>query len=188
MMDKKSFKAMKSSLEKYDAAREKVIRASRDVLKNSKLVIYAIQRDNLTQADSMMKSLEMSYSKIIKLGKGLEKEGSFRIAMQEYVEAACFHSFVRKKRIPTYKALRSNAENYLAGLCDLTGELGRKAVLLATKQDFQEVEKIKDLVEEIHGEILKLNLRNGELRKKSDAVKWNLKKIEELMYDAAKNG
>ncbi|MBT7927970.1 hypothetical protein HN695_06565, partial [Candidatus Woesearchaeota archaeon] len=28
-----------------------------------------------------------------------------------------------------------------------------------------------------------MDLRNGELRKKSDAIKWNLKKIEDILYD-----
>ena len=41
---------------------------------------------------------------------------------------------------------------------------------------------------EIYGEFLKLHLRNGELRKKSDAIKWNLKKLEEVMYDISMKG
>ena len=49
-------------------------------------------------------------------------------------------------------------------------------------------EKIKELVHDIYGEFLKLHLRNGELRKKSDAIKWNLKKLEEVMYDISMKG
>ncbi|MDP7506717.1 MAG: hypothetical protein QF362_04730, partial [Candidatus Woesearchaeota archaeon] len=81
------------------------------------------------------------------------------------------------------KTLGVNSEDYLLGLCDLTGELGRRAVSLATKREFKEVELIKDTVEEIYGEFLKFNLRNSQLRRKSDSIKWNLKKLEEIMYD-----
>ena len=62
------------------------------------------------------------------------------------------------------------------GLCDLTGELGRKAVNEVIKKNFKQAEQIRELVDEIYGEFLKLNLRNSELRKKSDQIKWNLKK------------
>ena len=41
---------------------------------------------------------------------------------------------------------------------------------------------IKELVAEIYEEFLKLNLRNGELRKKSDSIKWNLNKLEDIIY------
>ena len=69
----------------------------------------------------------------------------------------------------------------MSGLADLTGELGRKAVHDAIKKDFNSVLKIRLLVEEIYGEFLKFDLRNGELRKKSDAIKWNLNKLEDLV-------
>ena len=57
---------------------------------------------------------------------------------------------------------------------------------MATNRKFKEVEKIKDFVDDIYGEFLKFDLRNGNLRKKYDSVKWNLKKLEEVMYDIKK--
>ena len=56
-----------------------------------------------------------------------------------------------------------------------------KKIRTTSEKDFSEVEKIRELVEEIYGEFLKLDLRNGELRKKSDAIKWNLRKLEDLV-------
>jgi hypothetical protein len=46
--------------------------------------------------------------------------------------------------------------------------------------------EIKDVVDEIYGEFLKMDLRNSELRKKSDQIKWNLKKLEEIAYDISR--
>jgi predicted translin family RNA/ssDNA-binding protein len=72
------------------------------------------------------------------------------------------------------------------GICDLTGELTRMAVAKATKREFKTVEEIKEFVEAIYGEFLKFDLRNGNLRKKYDALKWNLKRLEEVMYDTTR--
>jgi predicted translin family RNA/ssDNA-binding protein len=72
------------------------------------------------------------------------------------------------------------------GICDLTGELTRRAVSLVTKGKGKEVLVIKNFVEDIYGEFLKFDLRNGNLRKKYDSIKWNLKKLEEIMYDLSK--
>ena len=69
------------------------------------------------------------------------------------------------------------------GLCDLTGELVRMAVNAAIRKQFKDVERWHHITAELYGEFLKLDLRNGELRKKSDQIKWNLQKLEGLMYD-----
>jgi hypothetical protein len=36
--------------------------------------------------------------------------------------------------------------------------------------------------------MLDFDFRSGELRKKSDAIKWNLKKIEDILYDLKLQG
>ena len=76
-----------------------------------------------------------------------------------------------------------DAENYLLGVCDLTGELARRAIFSVVNENYKEVKKINEFVETIHNEFLDFELRNGEIRRKSDSIKWNLKKIEETMYD-----
>ena len=76
-----------------------------------------------------------------------------------------------------------NYEGYLSAVCDLTGELVRKAVNQATKRKFKEVEKYRDTVEEIIGELIKLNMNNGHLRSKFDDAKRNLRRLEEMLYD-----
>ena len=101
-------------------------------------------------------------------------------AFQEYVEAITFYEYIKNNSIPSHEDLDVEVEDYLGGLADLTGELGRKAVHDAIKKDFDSCLKIKDIVEEIHGEFLKFEFRNGELRKKSDSIKWNLNKLEDL--------
>jgi predicted translin family RNA/ssDNA-binding protein len=53
-------------------------------------------------------------------------------------------------------------------------------------KNFGEALKIKEVVDEIYGEFLQFDLRNSELRKKSDQIKWSLKKLEEISYDLSR--
>lgn len=175
MIDKASFKIIIKELKDADDRREKVIQLSRDIIKESKLVIYALQRDEKTDL-----------KRIQSLVKDLKRESETGIedtAMQEYVEAACFYYFIHDKKIPTYTELGVDISAYLMGLCDLTGELLRKAVKDVIECNYDEAKNITQLVEEIYGLFLQLDLRNGSLRQKADSIKWNLQKLEHLLLD-----
>ncbi|MBW2974378.1 hypothetical protein KY366_01550 [Candidatus Woesearchaeota archaeon] len=188
MIDKKDFSKIRERLARYDSDREDLIKKSRDVLKLSKQLIYTIHRKDIREAKLLLGSLKKEKQNLDKLASSnarLFYEPSYSQAMQEYSEALTYYGFIKDKKIPTVSALNVSEEDYLMGICDLTGELARKAVTIAYK-DQKEVEEIKNLVEEIFGEFLKFNLRNTELRRKSDSIKWNLKKLEEIMYDIKK--
>ena len=177
MLDKNEFNRIRSEMHKLDVKREEIIQTSREVINISKQIIYAAQRNDLSEADSAIKKINIAIDANIN-----------SVAFQEYVEAIAFYEFVKNKKIPTRASLGVSAEEYLMGLCDLTGELVRKAVYDVIHKKFDEAARIKELVHDIYGEFLKLHLRNGELRKKSDSIKWNLKKLEEVMYDISMKG
>tara|TARA_Y100000310_G_scaffold336542_1_gene421367 strand:+ start:449 stop:1024 length:576 start_codon:yes stop_codon:yes gene_type:complete len=186
MLNKKEFSQIREELETYDKQRELLINEGRVLLKLSKCMIYSVHRNNLSETKSLLKQIKAAKFKLDKTAKKtkeLSAEPSYSSALQEYAEAFSYYYFVIHKKLPSKKTMGVNSEDYLLGLCDLTGELGRRAVSLATKRQFKEVELIKDTVEEIYGEFLKFNLRNSQLRRKSDSIKWNLKKLEEIMYD-----
>lgn len=179
IMNKKDFESMKAELKEFEDKREKAIASSREIIKLSKLIIYSMHRNEFADAEISVKEIK---KKIKELDKTKNYDtGISSVAFQEFVEAMTYYEFLKNKRIPSYKELEVNVENYLMGLCDLTGELVRKAVDFAINKRFSDVEKIRELVEEVYGEFLKLDLRNGELRKKSDAIKWNLRKLEDLV-------
>ncbi len=185
----REFGEIRKKLTKYDSKREELIKKARELLKISKQVIYSIHRadpkqaqQNVNKANKIKKELD----NIAGFNKKLFFEGSYSEACQEYAEALCYYNFVKNKKLLSFKILKIDYEDYLMGVCDLTGELTRRAVSLATKRKFKEVEEIKNFVEDIYGEFLKFDLRNGQLRKKSDSIKWNLKKLEEVLYDLNK--
>lgn len=180
MLDKKNFESIRKEMAAFEEKREETISNSREVIKLSKQIIYSVHRNELKEAESLIKQIK---DKIKKLDKTKNYDtGISSVAFQEYVEALVFYEFVKTNKVPSHKDLDVDTESYLLGLTDLTGELGRKAVHDAIKNDIASVIKVKELVEEIYGEFLKFDLRNSELRKKSDSIKWNLNKIEDLLF------
>ncbi len=184
MIDKKEFSGIRAELEKSEKQREALIQESRETIRLSKLIIYALLREDSKKAAALAKQIK---SKVKKLPPNNGLTGMRNVALQEYTEAMAFFSFVKTGKIPTRKQLGVDTGNYLGGLSDLTGEMVRMAVKLAINKKFKEVLKVKSVVEEIYGEFLNLNLRGGELRKKSDQIKWNLNKLEDMAYNISKN-
>ena len=187
MLNKSEFGKIRDEMHKLDMKREAIIQTSREIITLSKQIIYAAQRNDLKEAESAIKSIKGKIKKLRKVNIATDTNID-AVAFQEYVEAICFYEFVKNGKIPTRASLGVSAEDYLSGLCDLTGELVRKAIYDVIHKKFEEASKIKELVHDIYGEFLKLHLRNGELRKKSDSIKWNLKKLEEVMYDISMKG
>ncbi len=180
MIDKKKFDQMRKELEVFDKNRETTIDQSRKIIKESKLVIYAVHKGNLDDAGKHVTKIKEMMKKLPE--KSFDT-GMANVARQEFVEALVFYHYVKDNKIISRDELNVDTYAYLLGLCDLTGELMRKAVNLVIKDKISEAEKIRDIVDELYHEFLNFNLRNGELRKKSDQIKWNLEKLENMMYD-----
>ncbi|MBW2981769.1 hypothetical protein KY343_02705 [Candidatus Woesearchaeota archaeon] len=191
MLNKNDFKEMRIEFNSFDDNRELVIKKSRDILKLSKQVIYSVHRDDLKEAAKLVKKIEnekKNIEKIIIKNSKLESVGAYRVAIGEYVEAMLYYHFIKNKKIVTHKFLKVTTDHYLMGLIDLTGELGRKAVQLAGKGVFSKVVSIRDAVSEIFGELLKFDFRDSDMRRKFDSVKYDLKKLEDLVLDLKLKG
>ncbi|MBL7055658.1 hypothetical protein ISS07_01975 [Candidatus Woesearchaeota archaeon] len=182
MLNKKEFIKIRKELSDSDSKREDIIQKSRIIIQVSKKIIYALHRGDLKSASSYVKDIEKGKKELEKIDTSLDTSIN-KVAFQEYAEALCYYHFVKSGKVPTATSLKLDSESYLLGLCDLTGELMRKAVNDVIKKNYKSALEIKELVEEIYGEFLEFNLRNSELRKKSDQIKWNLKKLEDVVFD-----
>ncbi|KAL6776966.1 TRA1 [Auxenochlorella protothecoides x Auxenochlorella symbiontica] len=104
--------------------------------------------------------------------------------MEEYAEAVVFKGYLEEGRLPPSSSVQYvETEEYLGGVLDFTGELNRYAILRATKRDVVAVQQAKDLVESIFFAFIQFDLRNGSLRKKYDALKYCLRKLENTLYE-----
>jgi len=178
-----NFDKLQRAIKTYDSERENLIKKSRDVLKLSKQLIYAVHRDEMNVATILLKEIEkekVNLNKIAQHDSKLKYEGSYKIAIQEYVEAVLYYNFIK-----TGKLIDLNVfpVHFVLGLADLPGELVRKAVYLAGKGEVKKVIKIKEEVDLIYGELLKFDFRDNEIRRKVDGIKYDLRKLEDLVLD-----
>lgn len=185
MLNNKEFQQIKKELELRDLQRDELIKKSRDVITLSKKIIYSMHRNNLKDAEKFVRLIKKELDKLTEM---VEKDpkldiGSYKNAVQEYVESVAYFHFMQGKKIPTKKELDVGSEYYLMGLCDLTGELVRSAFHLGIEKKTKKVEKIREFVKELQDELSLFDFRNSELRKKFDSIKYNLKKLDELVFD-----
>ncbi|KAF0977908.1 hypothetical protein FDP41_003230 [Naegleria fowleri] len=79
-------------------------------------------------------------------------------------------------------------EDYLYGLCNLFSELNRYSVNCVIRLDFAKPFIIKEFLTQIYDGFKLLNLKNDSLRKRFDAIKYDVKKCEEIIYDLSIRG
>jgi predicted translin family RNA/ssDNA-binding protein len=79
-------------------------------------------------------------------------------------------------------------EEYLHALISLVNELSRLAVNAVTAGDFQRPLRISAFVKELFAGFQMLNLKNDSLRRRFDSLKYDLKKVEEVVYDLSIRG
>lgn len=80
-------------------------------------------------------------------------------------------------------AFHITIEEYLLATISLTDELARLAVNAVTLSDYTLAVQISGFVKDIHAGFQLLNLKNDILRKRADALKYSVKKVEDVVYD-----
>jgi predicted translin family RNA/ssDNA-binding protein len=187
MLDKKFAQQIKNTVADYDRARHEIIILSDSVRNASKRAIFAMHRDNLTVADQLLSDALRDIVTIqekISINQKLNDEGSFRSALEEFVEARLYRDWLADKILGEIKidGLEIPYDIYLGGLTDVVGELQRRQVRLATNGDLEGVKKIRDVIEEIIGELMEMDL-TGYLRNKFDQSKNSYRRAEEVLYE-----
>ena len=181
-IDKKDFEEAKRDLAAFEAKREEQIRNCRDTIQVSKKVIYAVHRNDMAEAKKQVKNIQ---SLIKKVSNKSYDTGMVSVAWQEYIEAVTYYEWVVNQKLLTRRNLGCTTHDYLLGLSDLSGELVRRAVTSASKGDISQAETIKEFLTELHWQFLQFDLRNNDLRRKADALKYHLLKVEDVLCDIA---
>lgn len=179
--------SLRKDLVAYSYKRRDVIKNADDALHHAKRAIFALHRDNRTEAEAKLKEAEellLDLHKKYKNDRRISSEGSYRAALEEYVESCLFYQFVTTGKIGKIQALSVEGEAYIAGLCDVPGELCRYAIKAATKRDLAMVQKCADTASEIIGELIEFNLTSY-LRTKFDQAKMAVNKLEQVVYEVS---
>ncbi len=187
MLDKKFFQEVRKELLNYAAKRREVIKFAGDAQFLAKKTIFSLQGGNFSEAKKSFKEAKkilLELSKKYKATADLFDEGSFKAALEEYVEAEIFLSFVKNNIITKVKDLKIDSDIYIGGLCDVPGEILRFAIKAATERNIKEVKRCYAAAEEIINELVDMNL-TGYNRQKFDQAKQALNKLQQVVYEVS---
>ncbi|MDD5687296.1 MAG: hypothetical protein PHE88_05640 [Elusimicrobia bacterium] len=186
MINEKFFQKLKEDHRKASNERMQIIGISNDTLHNAKRIIFTLHRGETGEAKKKLLEIEQVLRQLEKkFGfERISEEGSYRAAVEEYVEAKMFYFVMVNKKIDRIKEINLNYGSYLGGLCDLTGELVRRAVNEAAAGNLDEVPKMKKIINDIMAELIEFDM-TGYLRTKYDQAKHNLGRIEQIDYEKA---
>ncbi len=184
MINKKFIQKLKKDFDASNSERRQIISLANVVLHDSKRAIFSLHRGDDKKAGEGLSEIEKILTKLDKqFGfTRLNQEGAYRAAVEEYVEAKTFYLVLHGEKIDDFKNVKLGYESYLGGLCDLTGELVRRAVNRAAAGHADEVSGIKTIIDAIMAELVEFDI-TGYLRTKYDQARGNLRKIEQISYE-----
>ena len=194
--------ALRLRMERRDELREKLIKRCRDGQKAAKQSIFALHRGDKAKSEKLIQECESCITS--DLNPIIEEEpslryGSFSNVLEELVEAKLFYAWLHGKDGSTEEASSPSGtilsisdfcidlepEDYLGGICDLTGEVGRYAVQQGTSRNTKAV----TLCLETNLSIL-LSLQGlsrfpsgGSLGKKMNPLRMSVEKLERMLYE-----
>lgn len=184
MINTKFIQKLKKDYNKNSGERRQIISLSNVILHDSKRVIFSLHRHDIKKAGESLVNIESVLKKLEKkFGHSrLIQEGSYKAGVEEYVEAKMFYLVMNGKKVDKISGINIEIDGYLGGICDLTGELVRLATNMAAAGKIDEVDKIKNIINEIMAELVEFDM-TGYLRTKYDQAKGNLRKVEQINYD-----
>ncbi len=187
MLDKKYFSEVREELLSYAAKRRGIIKDAGDAQHLAKKAIFAMQRDGREDATNCLLQAEkilLDLNEKNKKDPGIFEEGSYKAALEEYIEAYLFHQYLQKKSIGKLSKIKVDPDIFVSGLCDVPGELLRYAIKSATERNYEEVKKCRQAADAIIGELVDMNL-TGYNRQKFDQAKQALNKLEQVLYEVS---
>ena len=181
-------------IEHRDELRETLIKRCRDAQKAAKQAIFALHRSDSKRARKLIADCE----NIVKsdLNPLVDEDptlhyGSYSNVLEEYAEAKLFQIWLTEE--PRGRLMMPNEFSnvslkpgeYLGGLCDLTGEIGRFAVQRGTKRDSDSVQRCLETNLSIlfSLETLQRFPSGSYVHKKMDQLKRTVEKLERMLYE-----
>ena len=146
---KSSLNDISKSLHNVNAAREYLIKNTRDVVILCSHSIIAAHKGDLRLAKQKIKNAEL----VLKKNHKKAKDGFKKYLMtpeQELVEACSFLAVIENKEIPSLKSMKVSKESYVLGLLDCIGELKRLMLDNIRKDQLKEANRIFNVMENLY--------------------------------------
>lgn len=139
------------ALKPYDAAREKALGRSRDIVRLSSNLIRGLHRGAWDDAAGRLLEKEAeTLRRIIREAPALEHHGAVTQAFGEYAEAQLLRAYLERRAPPPPTKLRIPPGGYLLGLGDLVGELRRVVLSRLLSGNVKGAEHAFDSMEKVY--------------------------------------
>lgn len=174
---------LRTRLRELEDVKDEVIGTGVKVNRLSKSVIYSLIRDDVETARKYIGEMQGLVNRLRDLiTKYPMYYNNAVISLQEYVEAMTMWFFITENRVPSPGELGVDAEPYINGIADFTGELSRKATEELIRNNLDFAMKAKRVMEELYLDLLSLEPRDYEMRKKVDYVSSNINWLNEKIF------
>jgi len=177
---------LNQEIKELEEQRDTIINLSINLTRESKILIYSIISENFEKAKKTLEKMNELKKQLVEL---LDKYIIFydngKIGLQEYIEGVILYEFIVNKKVPSRDEFPEVALNeYLLGLMDFFGEALRYSVEQLSKDNIDIVEEIYDNLKKIYSDfLLRLEIKNYELRRKLDYVNGILRRFSEYILE-----
>jgi translin len=166
-----------------DAAREKALRLSREIIRYSSNTIRAVHRQEEVSAEKLLASAQALLKEladdVLKKNNDLAYAGFVHDAQKELVEASCTLAIVSSQPLPEPEELGVSYPAYLNGLGEAVGELRRYILDSLRRNDLSRCEELLTTMDDIYSVIMTMDFPEGityGLRRTSDAIRGILER------------
>ena len=205
------FSSFQSFIEAEHEMKEQIRSAVRDLEQKQREMMALVQavhhkasKENIDAACHNVRSkfppvLEDLQSLISKIpvGQYYRYHDHWRIVTQQFVFLVAFITYLETEKLVSREEAASalhlktnwdegfhlDLDDYLIGVLNLASELSRLCVNCVIAGDYVTPKKIGGFMSDLDAAFRLLNLKNDGVRKRFDGLKYDLKKVEEVVYD-----
>jgi translin len=168
---------IRGQMDHKNAARERALAASRELIRLCANAIRAVHRSDTAQADGLLQQARERNSEIVALLKphpDLFYAGYVQDAQKELVEAECTRRLVFGEALPDPVTLGVAAAPFANGLAEAVGELRRFLLDQLRQNDLSRAEALLERMDEIYSLLVTIDYPDaltGGLRRTTDATR-----------------
>jgi translin len=176
--------AIRAEMENINAARDKAIVQSRELIRHCSECIRAIHRsewDDVVEKLKVVQERADELQAVVKDYPELYHSGYMQDALKEVVEAYTTYAIIHNHPLPTQAELNVEGSTYLLGLGEAATELRRFILDIMRHSDgnIEEAERLLEWMDEIYGQLITFDfpdaLTHG-LRRQTDIVRGVLER------------
>jgi len=173
---------MRKHFDAQGELRERVLDASREVIRASARAIAATHRGDRSSADELLTNARdalATLTEAVKAEPHLADSGIILSAYQEYGEAMVVQALIRDGKLLTPEELSIPYKPYLAALADAAGELRRHTLDLIRADEVDRAEQALKFMEEIFELLMEFDYPDAILpgmKRRQDMVRRVLEK------------